>query len=64
MKAKQFKIYDNKPVYTDRDGGAVFLLEDNLWHPFGYFSDGNMEIMDEGYQSPLDAYNTYINTFI
>lgn len=50
-----FEIYDGKPIYADKDVGAV-LLEDEQWHPFRYFDNGDLDIDDEGFWKPSSAY--------
>jgi len=52
-----YQIYDKRVIFADKDGGAV-LLDDELWWPFAFFSDGNMDIWDTegGYYKPSSAY--------
>jgi hypothetical protein len=42
-------------VYATAHHGAV-LLEDELWHPFRYFDDGEWDVSDEAFYKPSSAY--------
>ena len=53
----KYEIFDKRPVLIDEYGGAV-LLDDELWYPFEFKSNGDMDIYekDGGYIKPSTAY--------
>ncbi len=50
-----YEIYDGKVVYTDKDGGAIYC-DDEQWHPFRYFDNGDLDIGDVGFIEASSAY--------
>ncbi|MCK5132716.1 MAG: hypothetical protein KAR40_11260 [Candidatus Sabulitectum sp.] len=41
-----FEIVEGRPALTDLYGGAI-LMDDELWYPFRYFANGNIDVCDD-----------------
>ena len=50
---------DGKVLFTDGNNGAI-MLEDEMWHPFCYFNNGDYDISDiskgRGFTKPSEAF--------
>ena len=52
----KYEIRGGEVVYTDKGCGAI-LLDDELWHPFRYFDDGELDVDDAAYTKPSEAFD-------
>ena len=50
-----YEIYGGRVVFTTKDHGAI-LMDDELWHPFRYFDNGDLDIGDDGFCKPSSAF--------
>lgn len=54
-----YSIYFKQVIYADKDGGAI-LEKDELWYPFRFFDDGEIDILSQdGQIKPSIAYLMY-----
>ena len=49
-----YELYDGRVVFTTKDHGAI-LLDDEMWHPFRYFENGDLDIGDDAVCKPSSA---------
>jgi hypothetical protein len=62
----KFGIYGASDlVYSDEHGGAVFNKDDELWYPFSFFDNGDLDVNDYygGFIKPSSAYKMYKKIF-
>ena len=50
-----YEICDGKPIYADKNGGAIYC-DDEQWHPFRYFDNGDLDIGDDRFIKASSAY--------
>lgn len=49
-------------VFSNSNHGAI-LMEDEMWHPFRYFDDGEWDISDDKFYKPSSAFKIAALTY-
>lgn len=57
-----YSIYFGEVIYSTDHVGAI-LLEDEMWHPFRYFDDGELDIGDDSFYKPSSAFKLAVATY-
>jgi hypothetical protein len=53
----KYEIYTERVIFVDKDCGAILQI-DELWYPFRYFDDGELDIYVDhgGFLKPSNAF--------
>jgi hypothetical protein len=60
----KFETHLNKTIYASEHIGAVLDNVEDLWYPFTFFVDGELDVdWNNPYNNPHDAYRAAQKTF-
>jgi hypothetical protein len=58
----KYEIYDGMVIMSNGNIGSV-LLDDEFWHPFRFFDNGDMDISNDGFIKPSSAFKMAEKTY-